>query len=296
MTGPPRPPAPPDGPAPGLARLNAASDADALAALGEICASRAWARLLLARRPYPDTEALLAAADAALAELTPDDLAEALAGHAPIGAPRPGDPVSAREQHGMTGADAALRDEMRTLNEEYRRRFGQVFLIRAIGLTGEEMRDALRARLGHPPEREREAVRAELGGINRARLTRLARPPTASVSTHVLDTSAGRPAPGVPVTLSVRRGDDGPWTPLGTSATDADGRCRDLPHPPGDTTQIRLDFRTADHLAARAGEAALGAARAFFPEVSVVCAVEPGEHYHVPLLLNPFGYCVYRGS
>ncbi|WP_197362394.1 2-oxo-4-hydroxy-4-carboxy-5-ureidoimidazoline decarboxylase, partial [Streptomyces clavuligerus] len=133
--------------------------------------------------PYPDTEALLAAADAALAELTPDDLAEALAGHAPIGAPRPGDPVSAREQHGMTGADAALRDEMRTLNEEYRRRFGQVFLIRAIGLTGEEMRDALRARLGHPPEREREAVRAELGGINRARLTRLARPPTASVST-----------------------------------------------------------------------------------------------------------------
>ncbi|MQY14164.1 5-hydroxyisourate hydrolase [Streptomyces sp. RB5] len=109
-----------------------------------------------------------------------------------------------------------------------------------------------------------------------------------SVSTHILDTSTGRPAPGVPVTLSARGGGD--WTVLGSSVTDADGRCRDLPPLPEGTGRVRLDFATEAYLTRD------GAAPAFFPEVTVAFAVVPGEHYHVPLLLNPFGYSVYRGS
>lgn len=113
-----------------------------------------------------------------------------------------------------------------------------------------------------------------------------------SVSTHVLDTSAGRPAADVAVLLEVRAGGDAPWVPHGASATDADGRCKDLPALPGATTHVRLEFGTGPYLTrARAGDGA-----AFFPEVAVVFAVEPGEHHHVPLLLNPFGYSVYRGS
>ncbi|HEY5835183.1 hydroxyisourate hydrolase [Streptomyces sp.] len=108
-----------------------------------------------------------------------------------------------------------------------------------------------------------------------------------SVSTHILDTSVGRPAAGVAVHLSVRPGRDAPWTPHGTSTTDADGRCKDLPEPPEGTAHVRLDFAVEPYLARRG---------AFFPEVAVVFAVTPGEHHHVPLLLNPFGYSVYRGS
>lgn len=52
---------------------------------------------------------------------------------------------------------------------------------------------------------------------------------TASVSTHILDTSIGRPAEGVRVTLSARTGAGAPWAELGASRTDADGRCKDLP-------------------------------------------------------------------
>lgn len=52
---------------------------------------------------------------------------------------------------------------------------------------------------------------------------------TASVSTHILDTSVGRPAEGVAVQLAARSGPLGEWQPLGGSATDADGRCKDLP-------------------------------------------------------------------
>ncbi|MFI6348316.1 hydroxyisourate hydrolase [Streptomyces sp. NPDC050560] len=147
----------------------------------------------------------------------------------------------------------------------------------------------------------------------------------ATVSTHVLDTSAGRPAAGVPVTLSARA-DGTDWTRLGARATDADGRCADLPAPPAGTTHVRLEFATDAYLAARTpaadDRAATGAnpptttqaapggppserqqdaprtrdSGVFFPEVAVVFAVTPGEHYHVPLLLNPFGYSVYRGS
>ncbi|MET8975214.1 hydroxyisourate hydrolase [Streptomyces sp. NPDC004539] len=110
---------------------------------------------------------------------------------------------------------------------------------------------------------------------------------TSTVSTHILDTSAGRPAPGVPVRLAARTADDADWRETGTSVTDADGRCKDLPPLPPGTTHARLVFET---------DTVFETGTAFFPEVAVAFAVAPDEHYHVPLLLNPFGYSVYRGS
>ncbi|WP_431985655.1 hydroxyisourate hydrolase [Streptomyces griseoflavus] len=130
---------------------------------------------------------------------------------------------------------------------------------------------------------------------------------TASVSTHILDTSTGRPAAGVAVRLSARPGREAGWQPLGGSRTDADGRCADLPAPPQGTTHVRLDFAVEPYAeeqdAERRAEARQDAPAdrgsgtgAFFPEVTATFAVVPGEHYHVPLLLSPFGYSVYRGS
>ncbi|WP_039947171.1 2-oxo-4-hydroxy-4-carboxy-5-ureidoimidazoline decarboxylase [Streptomyces sp. NRRL S-118] len=162
----------PEAPA-GLTRFNTSAEGDALAALHEVCASSAWGGKLLAQRPYATTEALLLASDAAMAELTAEDLAEAMAGHPPIGRPKPGDPTSSREQSGMAGASEALKAEMLELNLAYQEKFGHVFLICATGRTGEQMRDAVRERIDHSPEEEREIVRTELGRINRIRLTRL---------------------------------------------------------------------------------------------------------------------------
>ncbi|WP_458246318.1 2-oxo-4-hydroxy-4-carboxy-5-ureidoimidazoline decarboxylase [Streptomyces sp. MAI_2237] len=158
---------------PGLARFNALQEPAAHAALHEVCASTAWAKRVLAARPYATTEELYAAGDAAMAELTAADLEEAMAGHPPIGRPRPGDPTSAREQRGMAGAPEELRARMLELNLAYQEKFGHVFLICATGRTAEQMRDAVEERLGNPPEREREIVRTELGKINRIRLARL---------------------------------------------------------------------------------------------------------------------------
>ncbi|MFJ7995673.1 2-oxo-4-hydroxy-4-carboxy-5-ureidoimidazoline decarboxylase [Streptomyces sp. NPDC096310] len=306
-------------PAPGLTRFNASPDAVALAALREVCASPAWGVALLARRPYATEAELLATGDTLTAELTDAELTAALAGHPPIGRPKPGDPASAREQRGMAGAPAPLKAEMAELNLAYQERFGHVFLICATGATAEEMRDALRTRLGHTPEREREITRTELGRINRVRLSRLVAvdpdadpspgpaPAPASVSTHILDTSAGRPAGGVSVALAARTGDEaapnGAWAVLGGSVTGPDGRCTDLPALPPGTTRVRLTFATGPYLDREKPAGTEPDAPApreggtpFFPEVAVAFTVTPGEHYHVPLLLNPFGYSVYRGS
>lgn len=158
---------------PGLVRFNALEEHAAFAALHEACASRTWAERLLAARPYATVEALHAASDAAMAELTTADLDEAMAGHPPIGRPKPGDPTSAREQRGMAGASEELKAEMLELNLAYQDKFGHVFLICATGRTGEQMRDAVKERIGNSAEQEREIVRTELGKINRIRLARI---------------------------------------------------------------------------------------------------------------------------
>ena len=112
-----------------------------------------------------------------------------------------------------------------------------------------------------------------------------------AITTHVLDVARGRPAAGVPITLE-RREADGSFTLLGHGVTDGDGRLRTLL--PGDHLLIagvyRLRFATAAYFAA-------SGSRGFYPEVAIAFAVEqPAEHYHVPLLLSPFGYSTYRGS
>jgi 5-hydroxyisourate hydrolase len=110
------------------------------------------------------------------------------------------------------------------------------------------------------------------------------------ITTHVLDTSLGRPANGVPVRLDLRAGDG--WRELGRALTDSDGRARQL-LPAGGPLALgtyRLTFDTGAYFRSRGSEA-------FFPEASVVFEVrDPGQHYHVPLLLSPFAYSTYRGS
>ncbi len=99
------------------------------------------------------------------------------------------------------------------------------------------------------------------------------------VTTHVLDTARGEPAAGVLVTLAAA-GAEGRWTELARASTDADGRISDFPDVgPG---RWRLVFATSTP---------------FFPEVVVTFEIpEDRLHLHIPLLLSPYGYSVYRGS
>ena len=115
------------------------------------------------------------------------------------------------------------------------------------------------------------------------------------ISTHVLDTARGRPAAGVPVMLQLVPAPGQPTTrgrEIARGATDADGRIRELVAEGASlgAGTYSLRFDTAAYFASFGVEA-------FYPEVSVVFVVrDTTQHYHVPLLLSPYGYSTYRGS
>ena len=104
-----------------------------------------------------------------------------------------------------------------------------------------------------------------------------------SISTHVLDAVAGRPAAGIAVRLFVGE------QLLTEGVTDGDGRCR-LTEDDTAAGTHRLVFATGSWFAGQGRET-------FYPEVVLSFAVQhPAEHHHVPLLLSPFAYSTYRGS
>lgn len=109
------------------------------------------------------------------------------------------------------------------------------------------------------------------------------------ITTHVLDTAAGRPGRGIAIELE--RADGAAWVPVGAGATDDDGRLRTLTPPgPVPAGTYRIRFATGAYFAA------LGTT-GFFPTVEIQFTVTDGaQHYHVPLLLSPYGYSTYRGS
>lgn len=111
-----------------------------------------------------------------------------------------------------------------------------------------------------------------------------------TISTHVLDTSIGRPAAGVPVALELLDG-QGRWRTLGSGATDPDGRARNLGSEHGlGPGRYRLRFESGGYFREKG-------APTFYPFVEVTFVIESTSgHYHVPLLISPFGYSTYRGS
>ena len=110
-----------------------------------------------------------------------------------------------------------------------------------------------------------------------------------SISTHVLDISRGKPASGVPVTLEKKEAAG--YLALHSGTTDADGRIKDLVRE-GELVAgtYRVTFDTGAYFSSTGVEG-------FYPEASIVFVVrDPRAHYHVPLLLSPYGFSTYRGS
>jgi len=110
------------------------------------------------------------------------------------------------------------------------------------------------------------------------------------ISTHILDVSQGKPAADMTVFLYYQQ-QNSEWEAIGGGATDKDGR---LPDMVGENARMqpgiyKLKFATEEYYESLGIDT-------FYPYVEVVFYLEKGGHYHVPLLLSPFGYSTYRGS
>ncbi len=111
-----------------------------------------------------------------------------------------------------------------------------------------------------------------------------------TLSTHVLDTSIGRPAKGMQVRLS-RREADNVWAVLGTFTTNAEGRIPELTGP--GRAAGRGTYQLTFSVAAYYDALSIGT---FYTDVTVEFVVRDDTHHHVPLLVSPYGYSTYRGS
>ena len=110
------------------------------------------------------------------------------------------------------------------------------------------------------------------------------------ITTHVLDTSRGRPAAGIGAKLERLAGVDA-WQAMGEGKTNSDGRIANLMLPGSLTAgRYRIVFAVAEYFQS------IGVS-GFYPQITIEFQIDsPQEHYHVPLLLSPFGYSTYRGS
>lgn len=181
-----------------LDRLNLLSTEDLAPVLLAVCASPAWARGVGERRPFRTAEDLYRAAADVLEALTEIDVDDALAGHPRIGdrAAAAHSASSAREQAGVSDAQADVLRGLAEGNAAYEERFGHVYLVCASGRTAAELLAVLRSRLGNDPQTERAVLRRELAAINRIRLERL-----------LLEGLPDRPADGPSDRLPVRSGE-----------------------------------------------------------------------------------------
>ncbi len=109
------------------------------------------------------------------------------------------------------------------------------------------------------------------------------------ITSHILDTSKGKAVAGVRITLYAGQNDE--WTALCSGLTNEDGRVKDLikSSEPLKVGIYKLRFETKDYFDAHQ-------IPTFYPMIEIIVDIQTTEHYHIPLLLNPFGYSTYRGT
>ena len=155
-------------------------EAQAITVLAECCGAARWVSGMAARRPFRSRTAVLSAADEIWRSLSPEDWRDAFSHHPRIGERKSAVPQSergsewaAREQSGVERARDEVRADLATVNREYERRFGYIYIVCATGRTAEEMLALARERLGNDPDVELGVAAEEQRKIMRLRLEKL---------------------------------------------------------------------------------------------------------------------------
>ena len=322
-----------------LDTLNALAPTSFIAALGEVFEHAPWvAEAAAAGRPYSTVAALHDAMMQAVRVAPPERQHAFIAGHPELGSRIRRSELTdhSKAEQGGLGLDRLSAEEFARfsrLNAAYREKFAFPFIVCVRRHTRDSILTQYQRRLGNDAATERARAIEEIGLITRLRLVALVDGPgkpetTGRLSTHVLDTSAGRPAEGVKIELheigASARG------LLRETVTNADGRT-DTPLIAGEPLRIgtyELMFHVGAYFAqqqqpphsprypevraqraskdewpgpspfeARLRRALQGDGSPFLDVVPIRFSIaEPEGHYHVPLLMTPWGYTTYRGS
>jgi len=286
-----------------LNELNKLTEQVAFEKLEQCCASKTWINKVIENRPFSSEKELIQKTGAIwFNECGTTDYLEAFTGH-----PKIGDINSLKEKFAHTAkwaqneqakveeANTATIEALAKANEDYLTKFGYIFIVSASGKSAEEMLAIINARLKHTTEDEIYVAMNEQHKITIIRLVKLIENLSnnpflkSHITTHALDTSIGIPAKQMVITLKGLHNNK--WEPISVGVTNNDGRISDI-LPAGrflNTGIYTMIFKTDDYYKNNNQNG-------FYPEVSIQFKVTDKSHYHIPLLINPFGYSTYRGS
>ncbi len=261
------------------------------------CGSALWVSLMMKQFPFTSGSALVnAAASVWYDECKKADWLESFTHHPKIGDANSGkEKFAGKEQSGVAAASGEVIEALAKANNEYKNKFNFIFIVCATGKSAAEMLQLLNDRIKNSYDEELNIAMGEQHKITIIRFKKLLTDANfqflkmSQLTTHVLDTSMGKPVQNISIRLMGKIKDN--WQAIAQGITDADGRIGDLLPPEKKLSAgvYKLVFETGNYFASNN-------IRGFYPEVDIQFTVFDDTHYHVPLLINPFGYSTYRGS
>lgn len=267
------------------------------------CGCTTWVELFMQRLPFASAQSLVEGATATwYDQCNEQDWLEAFTHHPQIGDVKSlqnkfasTKHLAGEEQAGVTTAATNVIEDLAKANADYEAKFGFIFIVCATGKSASEMLRLLQDRLKNSYAEELAIAMGEQHKITIIRLKKLLADEdwswlkVSQLTTHVLDTSIGKP--GRNITIRLQQEHNNVWQTIAQGITNIDGRIGDL-LPPMRVISIgnyRMVFETAGYFNEQQ-------VKGFYPVVEIQFTVFDDQHYHVPLLINPFGYSTYRGS
>ncbi len=277
--------------------FNKLSKADKTKQLLSCCGSSTWVDLMLKQFPVAGEKDLVdAATDIWYNQCTSLDWLESFTHHPKIGDVKSlTKKFAGKEQASVAAATKKIIAALASANKEYEAKFGFIFIVCATGKPATEMLRLLEDRLSNTIGEELHIAMGEQMKITILRFQKLITAGDWSfikpgqLTTHVLDTAIGKPGKNISIRLQIPV--NGVWQTIAQGITNTDGRVTDLLPSQKNLAHgnYKLVFDTGNYFAAQK-------IKGFYPEVEIQFIVFDDAHYHVPLLINPFGYSTYRGS
>ena len=259
------------------------------------CGSKKWVSLMMNAFPVGSGNALIEKATTIWYDECHDkDWLESFTHHPRIGDKKSlAEKFAGKEQAGVASATREIIEALASSNTAYEKKFGFIFIVCATGKSAIEMLRLLNDRLKNDRNNEIRIAMGEQHKITVIRLEKLFEDfqflKMSQVTTHVLDTAAGRPGRDISVRLIHKATNE--WQTIAQGVTNGDGRVSDL-LPAGKILLpgiYKMVFETGNYYSDQK-------IKSFYPYVEIVFQIFDDAHYHVPLLISPFGYSTYRGS
>jgi 5-hydroxyisourate hydrolase / 2-oxo-4-hydroxy-4-carboxy-5-ureidoimidazoline decarboxylase len=277
--------------------FNKLSKVEKAKSLLSCCGSSVWVELMMKQFPFASENDLIeAATDTWYNRCSSIDWLESFTHHPKIGDVKSlTKKFAGNEQASVATASKKTIAALAKANKDYEAKFGFIFIVCATGKPATEMLRLLEDRLGNTIGEELHIAMGEQMKITILRFQKLITDADWSffkpgqLTTHVLDTAVGKPGKDISIRLQIPV--NGVWQTIAQGITNADGRVADLLPSQKKLAHgnYKLVFDTGSYFAAQK-------IKGFYPEVEIQFIVFDDAHYHVPLLINPFGYSTYRGS